>query len=206
MINYIWLFFVVVSVVLAFFTGKMQAVSESVFASAQSAVEISIGLIGVMALWLGIVEIAKRAGLMEAFAKLISPVLRLIFPSIPKDDPVQADIAMNITSNALGLGNAATPFGIKAMEGLQRLNKNEKDTASDDMCTFLTINTAGVQLIPVTVIGILLSLKATDPSDIILPTIIATFGALVIGLIFVKVLIHFFPESSKKKGDKKCRT
>ena len=205
MINYIWLFFVASSVVIAFATGRVSDVSQSVFTSAQSAVEISIGLIGIMSLWLGIVEIAKRAGLMKSFAKLISPVLRLIFPSIPKDDPVQADIAMNITSNALGLGNAATPFGIKAMEGLQRLNKNEKDTASDDMCTFLTINTAGVQLIPVTVIGILVSLGATDASEIILPTMIATFGALVTGLIFVKTLICLFPESSKKKGGKKCK-
>lgn len=204
MINYIWLFFVVSSVVFAFATGRMQNVSESVFLSAQSAVEISIGLIGIMSLWLGIVEIAKRAKLMEAFSKLISPVLRLIFPSIPKDDEVQSDIAMNVASNALGLGNAATPFGIKAMEGLQRLNKNEKDTASDDMCTFLTINTAGIQLIPITVISILVSLGGTNPTDIILPTLISTLGALIIGLAFVKFLIRISPEPSKK-GDKKCK-
>ena len=204
MINYIWLFFVVSSVVFAFSTGKMQDVSDSVFSSAQSAVEISIGLIGIMSLWLGIVEIAKRAKLLEAFSKLISPVLRLIFPSIPKNDEVQSDIAMNVASNALGLGNAATPFGIKAMEGLQRLNKNEKDTASDDMCTFLTINTAGVQLIPITVISILVSLGGTNPTDIILPTLISTFGALVIGLAFVKFLIKISPEPSKK-GETKCK-
>jgi len=204
MINYIWLFFVVSSVIFAFFTDKMQDVSNSVFSSAQSAVEISIGLIGIMSLWLGIVEIARRAKLLEAFSKLISPVLRLIFPSIPKDDEVQSDIAMNVASNALGLGNAATPFGIKAMEGLQRLNKNKKDTASDDMCTFLTINTAGIQLIPISVIAILASLNGTNPTDIILPTLISTFGALVIGLAFVKFLIRISPEPSKK-GERKCK-
>ena len=197
MMNYIWLFSVVVGII----NGKMKEVSDAIISASSSAVEISIGLIGIMTLWLGLMHIAQKAGLIDLLAKVFSPILRLIFPSIPKDDPVQADIAMNVTANALGLGNAATPMGIKAMEGLQRLNPNKKDTASDDMCTFLTINTAGVQLLPVSVIAILASLGSTNATDIILPTILTTFGALVIGILFVKLLIKISPES--KKGGKK---
>ena len=177
----------------------MPEVSEAVLKSSATAVEISLGLIGIMSLWLGLMHIAQKAGLLNLIAKLFSPILRFLFPSVPKDDPVQADIAMNVTANAFGLGNAATPMGIKAMEGLQRLNKNKKDTASDDMCTFLTINTAGVQLLPISVIAILMSLGSTNATDIILPTILSTFGALVIGIIAVKTLIKISPETTKGK-------
>ena len=199
MMNYIWLFFVVSSVVIGLCNGKMHEVSEAVLKSSSTAVEISLGLVGIMTLWLGLMHIAQKAGLLNLIAKVFSPILRFLFPSVPKDDPVQADIAMNVTANAFGLGNAATPMGIKAMEGLQRLNKNEKDTASDDMCTFLTINTAGVQLLPISVIAILMSLGSTNATDIILPTILSTFGALVIGIIAVKMLIKISPETKKGK-------
>ena len=201
MMNYIWLFFVVTSVVVGIYNGKMREVSEAVLTSSSNAVQISLGLIGIMTLWLGLMHIAQKAGLLTLLAKVFSPVLHFIFPSIPKNDPVQADIAMNVTANALGLGNAATPMGIKAMEGLQRLNKNKKDTASDDMCTFLTINTAGVQILPISVIAILVSLGSTNATDIILPTILTTFGALIIGIICVKLLIKLSPEA--KEGGKK---
>ena len=199
--NYIWLFFIVSSVVVGLCTGKIADVSNAVLSASSSAVEISLGLIGIMTLWLGLMHIAQKAGLINLLAKAFSPILHFIFPSIPKDDPVQADIAMNVTANALGMGNAATPFGIKAMEGLQRLNPNEKDTASDDMCTFLTINTAGVQLLPVSVIAILISLGSTNATEIILPTILTTFGALVIGIAFVKLMIKVSPEK-KERGKK----
>ena len=199
MMNYIWSFFIICSVVVAFCTHKMQEVSNAIMEASGQAVTICIGLIGVMSLWLGIMQIAQKAGLLDLFAKLLSPVLRLIFPDIPKDNPVQADITMNVAANALGLGNAATPMGIKAMEGLQKLNKNPKDTASDSMCTFLTINTAGVQILPVSVIAILMSLGATNATDIILPTLLTTFGALIIGILFVKFLIKISPEPAKRK-------
>ena len=201
MMNYIWLFFIVCSVIVGLCNGKMADVSAAVMNASSDAVKISLGLIGIMTLWLGLMHIAQKAGLLNLIAKIFSPILRFLFPSVPKDDPVQADIAMNVTANALGLGNAATPMGIKAMEGLQRLNKNEKDTASDDMCTFLTINTAGVQLLPISVIAILMSLGSTNATDIILPTILSTFGALVIGIICVKLLIKISPEG--KKGERK---
>ncbi len=203
MINYIWLFFIVSSVIISLLNNKIYDVFNSLLLSCEQAVTISIGLIGIMSFWLGLMKIAEVSGMLQLIAKIFSPVIRFLFPNVPKNHPVQADIAMNISANALGLGNAATPFGIKAMEGLQELNKNKKDTASDDMCTFLTINTAGIQLIPVSVIAILASLKASNPSEIIVPTIITTFSALIIGVIFVKLLIKIKPEPAKRKGNKK---
>ena len=199
MMNYIWLFFILSSVIVGLYNGKMADVSTAVLEASSNAVTISFGLIGIMSFWLGLMHIAQKAGLLNFISKIFSPVLRFIFPSIPKDDTVHADIAMNVTANALGLGNAATPMGIKAMEGLQRLNENEKDTASDAMCTFLTINTAGIQLLPISVIAVLMSLGDKNPTDIILPTILTTFGALIIGLVAVKLLIKLKPERKYKK-------
>ena len=201
MMNYIWLFFILTSVAVGMYNGKMSDVSTAVLEASSTAVTISFGLIGIMSFWLGLMHIAQKAGLLKLLARLFSPILRFIFPSLPKDDPVHADIAMNVTANALGLGNAATPLGIKAMEGLQRLNKNDKDTASDAMCTFLTINTAGIQLLPISVIAILMSLGFENPTEIILPTIITTFGALLIGLITVRILIKLKPEKGEKRND-----
>lgn len=200
MINYIWLFFIVSSVVISLFNNKIEDVFRSILYSCEQAVTISFGLIGMMAFWLGLMKIAEASGLLRVIAKVLSPVIRFLFPDIPKNHPVQADITMNVSANALGLGNAATPFGIKAMEGLQDLNRNRKDTASDAMCTFLTINTAGVQIIPVTAIAILASLKAENPTEIILPTIVTTASALFIGIVFVKCLIKLWPEPAKRKG------
>ena len=199
MMNYIWLFFILISVVVGLYNGKMAEVSAAVLDASSAAVTISFGLIGIMSFWLGLMHIAQKAGLIKLIAKIFSPILRFIFPSIPKDDAVHADIAMNVTANALGLGNAATPLGIKAMEGLQRLNENKKDTASDAMCTFLTINTAGIQLLPISVIAILMSLGDKNPTSIILPTILTTFGALTVGLIAVNLLIKLNPERKKRK-------
>lgn len=200
MINYIWLFFIVSSVIISLFNNRIGDVFHAILSSCEQAVTISIGLIGIMAFWLGLMKIAEASGLLRVLAKALSPVIRFLFPDIPKNHPVQADITMNVSANALGLGNAATPFGIKAMEGLQELNQNDKKTASDAMCTFLTINTAGVQLIPVTAVAILASLKAENPTDIIVPTIITTLSALIIGVLFVKCLIKWRPEPAKRKG------
>lgn len=203
MINYIWLFFIVSSVILALLNGRMQEVFQSIVSSCELAVTLSIGLIGIMAFWLGLMKIAQQAGLMKVIARSLSPLLRRLFPDVPKNHPVQADIAMNVSANALGLGNAATPFGIKAMEGLQELNPNsDKKTASDSMCTFLAINTAGVQLIPVTVIAILASLHATNPTDIIVPTILTTLIAVTIGTAFVKLMIRLSPDEGKRRKEK----
>ena len=197
--NWIWLFFILSSVIISLFNSRIYEVSNAILSSAQSAVTISLGLVGIMSLWLGLVQIAQEAGLIKIISRFLSPFLKLLFPGIPKNDPVQADIALNVSANALGLGNAATPFGIKAMEGLKRLNPNKQDVASDDMCTFLTINTAGVQLIPVSVIAILTSVGSENPGEILIPTIITTFSALCIGIIFVKCLIKISPNPGRKK-------
>lgn len=210
MINWVWLFFIVCSVIVALLGGnsdeiyaRMEGIFNSIPSSCTQAVTISIGLIGIMAFWMGIMKIAEKSGLMALIARALSPVIRLLFPDIPKKHPVQGDITMNVAANALGLGNAATPFGIKAMEGLQEINKNkDKSVASDSMCIFLTMNTAGVQLIPISVMAILISLEGTNVTDIILPTLITTLTALVLGLIFVRILIKLSPEPSKKKGNK----
>ena len=197
--NWIWLFFILSSVIISLFNGKIDEVSNAILSSAQSAVIICFGLIGVMSLWLGLMRIAQESGLIKLIAHFLSPFLKRLFPSIPKNDPVQADIALNVSANALGLGNAATPFGIKAMEGLKRFNPNKPDVASDDMCTFLTINTAGIQLIPVSVIAILMTTGSENPGEILLPTLITTFSALCIGVAFVKCLIKISPNPGRKK-------
>ena len=199
MMNWIWLFFILSSVIISLFNSRIDEVSNAILSSAQSAVTISLSLVGIMSLWLGLVQIAQEAGLIKIISRFLSPFIKLLFPGIPKNDPVQADIALNVSANALGLGNAATPFGIKAMEGLKRLNPNKPDVASDDMCTFLTINTAGVQLIPISVIAILTSVGSENPGEILIPTIITTFSALCIGIIFVKCLIKISPNPGRKK-------
>ena len=163
--------------------------------SAQNAVTIAISLIGIMAFWLGMVKIAQKSGLVEWFAKITSPLLRFIFNELPKDSPAFSNIALNFSANALGLANAATPFGIKAMEDLkEEALKNGEDakTASNSMCIFLGMNTAGFQLIPASVIAILLSAKAKNPTDIILPVLIVTLIAFISAIIIAKILAPFF--------------
>ncbi|MDR0842401.1 MAG: nucleoside recognition protein, partial [Acidobacteriota bacterium] len=152
MLNYIWLAMVVLAVVLGGINGRIDAVTKAAIDAAGGAVTIAIGLVGVMALWLGLVKIAEDSGLMALVAKVIAPVLRRLFPDVPPGHPAMGSMTMNIAANMLGLSNAATPLGIKAMEDLEKLNKTP-GVATDAMCTFLTINTGSVQLIPATMIG-----------------------------------------------------
>lgn len=182
MMNYIWFFMIAVGVFVGMANGKMSEVSRAIIDSAQSAVTISIGLIGVMALWLGIMKIAEKSGLMDIVAKVLKPVVTKVFPEVPKDHPAISAMIMNISANMLGLGNAATPFGIKAMEYLQELNR--KESASNAMCRFLVINTASIQLIPAVMIGLRASLGAQNPADFVIVSIFSTATALTAGLIF----------------------
>ncbi len=187
MLNYIWLTMVILAVVVGGINGKIQDVTKSAIDSAGSAITIAIGLIGVMALWLGIMKIAEDSGLMSLVAKAIAPVLKRLFPEVPAGHPAFASMTMNIAANMLGLSNAATPLGLKAMEDLEKLNPNP-GIATDAMCTFLTINTAGLQLIPATVISIMASAGSREPTAIIGTTIAATFTALIVGIATVKTL------------------
>ncbi len=186
MINYIWFFMIAIGILIGIINDRMAEVSKAIVDSAQSAVTISIGLVGVMALWLGIMKIADKSGLTDIIAKLLKPIIIKLFSDVPKDHPAISAIIMNISANMLGLGNAATPFGIKAMEYLQELNK--KDSASNAMCRFLVINTSSVQLIPAVMIGIRASLGAQNPADFVIVSVLSTSTALMAGLILNKHL------------------
>jgi spore maturation protein A len=187
MLNYIWLSLIILAVVVGGINGKIENVTKSAIDSAGNAVVIAIGLIGIMALWLGIVKIAEDSGLMKLVAKAIAPILRRLFPDVPDEHPAMGSMTMNIAANMLGLSNAATPLGLKAMEDLEKLNKNS-GIATNAMCTFLTVNTAGFQLIPATMIGILASSGSKDPTAIIGTTLAAGFTAVVTGVTVVKIL------------------
>ena len=189
--NYIWFLIILISIVSAAFTGRIEAVVNAVISGAQKAVEVAIYLAGIMAFWLGVMKIAEKAGLVAFISKLLEPVAKKLFPDVPKDNSAIGDIAMNFTANAFGLSNAATPIGIEAMKKLQNLNK-DKDSASNDMCTLLAMNTAGWQIVPATVIAVLAACGEKNPAVIILPTLIVTTITFVFAIVIVKVLEKFW--------------
>jgi spore maturation protein A len=201
MMNHIWLTIVILAVVLGGINGKIDDVTKSAIDAAGSSVTIAIGLVGIMALWLGIMKIAEDSGLMSLVAKVIAPLLKWLFPDIPKGHPAMASMTMNIAANMLGLSNAATPLGIKAMEDLEKLNANP-GTATNAMCTFLTINTAGLQLVPATMIALMASAGSKEPTAIIGTTIASTCIALIFGIATVKILekLPIFSATPDRKG------
>jgi spore maturation protein A len=204
MLNYIWLALVILAVVLGGINGKIENVTKAAIDSAGNSVTIAIGLIGVMSLWLGIMKIAEDSGLMKLVARAISPVMRRLFPDVPADHPAMGSMMMNIAANMLGLSNAATPLGLKAMEDLEKLNKSP-GVATNAMCVFLTINTANVQVIPATMIGLMASAGSRQPTAIIGTTMAATGIALIAGLITAKLLERlpiFSAERSAAAGEK----
>ncbi|MFZ5816847.1 MAG: nucleoside recognition domain-containing protein [Bacillota bacterium] len=176
MMNIIWLGLILIGVTVAAFTGKASAVTDAAFAGGKLAIETIIGLAGLMALWMGIMKIAEKSGLMEALAALLRPVVRWLFPSVPGEHPAIGAMIMNISANMLGLGSAATPFGLKAMQELQELNP-EKETASEAMCTFLTLNTASVTLVPGTIIALRATYGSANPAEIVMATLVASLAA-----------------------------
>jgi spore maturation protein A len=187
MLNHIWLGLIVAAVALGAATGRIEEVTRAALESAGGAVTIAIGLIGAMSLWLGIMKIAEDAGLVRLLARLIAPILRRLFPDVPADHPAMGSMLLNIAANALGLSNAATPLGLRAMEDLERLNPTP-GIATNAMCTFLTINTAGVQIIPASMVSLMASAGSKDPSAIIGTTFAATLISLVLGLAMAKLL------------------
>ena len=190
--NYIWYILIVVSLIFGAINGTLDAVVNAIFSGCESAVKITLTLLGIMTFWLGIMKIAEKSGIVEFISRLLEPVARFIFPEIPPDSPIIGDVAMNFSANALGLGNAATPMGIKAMEGMQAINK-DKTTASNSMCMLLAMNTAGFQLIPATVIAILAAKGSVNPTQIILPTLIVTTCAFISAIIIARVFSFIFP-------------
>ena len=184
MLNYIWFGLIFISVVVGTITGRIDLVTEAAISMSKTAVEIAIGLIGIMALWLGIMKIAEESGLIKIIAKIIKPITIRLFPDVPADHPAMGSIVLNMAANMLGLGNAATPLGLKAMKELQELNE-QKDTATDAMCTFLAINTSSVQIIlPATVVG----LMGASSSEIFITTIFATSMSTIAAIFSVKFL------------------
>jgi spore maturation protein A len=192
MLNYIWFGLMAIALIVAAFTGTVDAVTKGAVDSAKIAVEISLGLVGIMTLWLGIMRVAEKAGLISMLGRLLRPFSRILFPEIPPDHPAIGAMILNVAANMLGLSNAATPLGIKAMEELQTLNE-EKETASDAMVTFMVLNTAGIQFIPATIIGVLAAAHAKNPAAIISTTLAATFCGAIAAVITAKLLQRFFP-------------
>src|SRR5438874_11863409 len=173
MLNYIWFGLMAVALVVCIFTGNAAAVTKASVDSAKTAVEISLGRIGIMTLWLGIMRVAEQAGLITMLSRALRPISRLLFPEIPSDHPAIGAMIMNVAANMLGLSNAATPLGIKAMEELQTLN-DQKETATNAMVTFMALNTSGIQFVPATMIAVLAAAGSKNPTAIIPTTIIST--------------------------------
>ncbi len=185
--NYIFLLLITVSLILGIFNNTLSDVANSMLSACDTAVKISFSLIGIMAFWLGMMRIAEKSGLVKFIAKLINPIAKILFKDVKKDSPAVGDIAMSISANALGLTNAATPIGLKVMKELQEDNP-DKETATDSMCMFLGMNTAGFQIIPATVIAVLVGVGVKNPTEIILPTLIVTILAFFVAIITALVL------------------
>ncbi len=187
MLNIIWLGLIVLSVVFGVIDGRIPQVVASVTDSAKFAFTLALGLTGVMAFWLGLMKIAEDAGLIAVIGRAIKPLMRRLFPDVPTDHPAMGSMILNIASNMLGLVNAATPFGLKAMNELEKLNPNP-GTATNAMCTFLAINTSSVQLIPTTAIAYLAAAGASSPTDIITTSLLASIAATTTAIIAVTLL------------------
>ncbi len=195
-INLVFVAFIAVAIIFAAYTNKMEAVTKASFESAKAAVSLAINLIGVMALWLGLVRILEAGGLMYTLAKYLQPLMIRLFPDVPPTHPAMGTMILNISANMLGLGNAATPFGIKAMVELNKINPF-KGTATNAMCLFLAINTSSVALFPLGVIGVRAAANSNDPAGIWMPTLLATLCSTVVG---VSVAL-WLGKRSKKSGE-----
>jgi spore maturation protein A len=192
MLNYIWFGLMAVALVVAAFNGTADAVTKGAVDSAKTAVEIALGLIGIMTLWLGMMRIAEASGLVTLLGRVMRPVLRWLFPDVPADHPANGAIVLATAANMLGLNNAATPLSIKAMEELQELNPN-KETATNAMVTFMALTTSGVQLVPATMIGVLVAAGSKEPTAIISTSLIATAIGTTAAVIAAKLLQRFYP-------------
>jgi spore maturation protein A len=192
MLNYIWFGLMAIALVVAVFNGTAPALTKAAVDSARVAVEISLGLVGIMTLWLGIMRIAEKAGLIALLGRALRPLSRLLFPEIPPEHPAIGAMIMAVAANMLGLNNAATPLGIKAMEELETLNP-PGETASNAMVTFMVINTSGIQFIPATIIGVLAAAGAKNPTSIIAPTLVSTTCGAIAAVSASKLLARFFP-------------
>lgn len=191
MLNIIWPLFLIISFVYAIFNGRLEQVNTSVFEGTKSAVELCITLLGTMCLWNGIMKIACKTSIVKKLTKVLTPIMKKLFPDIKRQDRVHEEISMNIIANIMGLGNAATPLGLKAMKSMQKVN-NDKKRLSNSMAIFIVLNTASIQLIPTTVIAIRSSLKSNNPTAMIVPIWIATIFAAISAIGLAKILMKKF--------------
>lgn len=187
MINKIWSFFIIIGIIFSIISGNSNIVNDEILNSCKTALDMILKLFPVIALWLGIMNIAQKSGLLSKISKIISPLLRLIFPEIPKNHESLSLISSNLIANMFGLGSAATPFGLKAMKSLQELNSNKK-VASKSMITFLVLNTSGMTIIPTTIISLRIMHGSSNPTEIILACFIATLVSAIGGLIINNLL------------------
>lgn len=194
MMNYLWGGMLVIGIVYGALTGNMQAITDGVLTSAKEAVTLSLTMLGIVAFWSGLMEVAIEAGIMESMTKMLHPFLHFLFPKIPRKHPAMNFIAVNFVANILGLGWAATPAGLKAMKELERLEKERgvnkfvhNSIASDEMCTFLVMNISSLQLIPVNVIAYRSQYGSVNPAGIIVPAIVATFINSVIAVVYCRM-------------------
>jgi len=190
MLNYLWGGMVLLGCMAAFWQGKPELIVKAALEGAKLAVDTAFGLVSIITFWLGIMRIMEESGIVEKLSKALAPLIRLLFPEIPPGHPAEGAILLNLSANILGLGNAATPFGLKAMEELSRLNPH-KDTASRAMCTFLALNTSAITLLPATIIGLRQKFGAASPADIVIPTFLATL----IGFTVALIADYFFKKS-----------
>lgn len=191
MVNAIWLFMIIIGFLVALLVGDLEATTQAALDGAKYAVELCVGLLGMYALWLGLMKVAEKSGLVEAISKKMRGIMGFLFPDVPAGHPAMGAMTMNLIANMLGLGNAATPLGIKAMHELQRINKH-KDVATHDMCMFLIINTSSVQLIPTTVIALRSAANSLNPSEIIGTTFIATTCSTLVAIIAAKIFRRLY--------------
>lgn len=199
-LNIIWLSMLLISLVVGTITGRLDAVVAAVTQYAKLGFEVALGLTGVMSLWLGMMKIATDSGLVKIMARLLSPVMRRLFPEVPVDHPAMGAMIMNISANMLGMANAATPFGLQAMKELHKLN-DYAHTASNSMCTFLAVNTSSVQLIPATAIAYLAANGSTHPTSVIFSSLVATTASTVVAIFVVKQLAKLPMYRIKQAGN-----
>ena len=191
MINYLFTFFIVIGILYSLLTGNINAINDSLLSSGDNSIKMIINLITLLCLWLGIMKVAEKSGLINKLSKLLSKLIHPIFPDLSKESSSISYIATSIIMNILGLGSAATPFGLKAMENMQKENNN-KEVATRSMITFLVINTASITLIPTTVISIRTLNKAKNPTDIIPASILTTIISCILGLIFDRIFYQIW--------------
>lgn len=196
MLNKIWPIFIIISFSYAIFCGKLDSLNSAIFESTSDAVSLSISLLGTICLWNGIIQVANKSSIINKLTKILNPIIQILYPEMKKNKQAQKEISMNMVANILGLGNAATPLGLKAMKTMQKENP-KKDTLSNSMIMFIVLNSASIQIIPTTVIAIRTSLGSNNPTSIVFPVWVATFFAATCGIIVTKLLIKF---SKKEKN------